>query len=204
MFRRWFCLATLLLLGLFQLQGQSQWHVKPMLGLGADAEMFFGGPVIQLGSGVYFGKKFSVDGEYSGHFAGKRAPAFDPSLTARWRQHTMAILATFYFGQYKHQGFYLGTGPAIQYRNYRRKDSFASDAQEFLIFTLSLRMGQAFRINSRQSFLLEANFIGPYYERELNGDSGIEIFTQLSFNAGFRFDLRRKHQKETSLPPPTL
>jgi hypothetical protein len=174
-----------------------------MLGIGADAEMYLAGPVIQLGSGINFGKKFSVDGEYSGHFAKKNAPAFDPSLRARWRQHTMAVVATFYLGRRKHQGFYMGTGPAIQYRNYWLEDNFGPYTDRRFIFTWSLRMGQAFKIkaNSRQSFLLEANFIGPLYGRDSTGDLG-EVFTQLSFNVGYRIDLKRG-QKNAN-PAPTL
>ncbi len=160
---------------------EKKFFFETALRLSTDAEIVFIGPTLSAGAGINLGDYVSVSTSYTFYYSRIKGPE-------TFMTHTVDLTTLFQFQSlfHKGQGFYIGMGPAWQYRRQSPEELMVEKPRYWLA---SFNLGYRFTPTvggKKQALALDLKGFGPYIENDHAGQY-VEVLTQLMLGVRLRF-----------------
>jgi hypothetical protein len=174
--------VTLLALSLTSSAQQKRLSLETAVYLGTDAEGVFIGPALSAGLGFALVQQVIVSTNYTFYYSKISGPE-------TFMTHTLDALITYQFQNMFNpkKGFFIGAGPAWQYRR-QTPEIYAPERTSYWLGACSIGYRFPVKENKTISHLgVELKGFGPYIEKDPAGDY-VEGLTQLMLGIRFRFN----------------
>jgi hypothetical protein len=165
-------------------QDRPTFFIEGAIHFSGDAEMGFIAPAFGVAGGIELQNRWSASLGYT-YFGDTYR---EEDYTETIRLHTFALLVNHQFQNpfNKHKGFYVGLGPAVQFRKQSPPELMTDKSYYWCgAFTLGHRFPVTVRGKVR-SLSIDWRAFGPYTERSDQGDY-VEVFTQFMIGLRFRY-----------------